>query len=263
VLGFPRGSHRYRSRADRREELRGRLRDLAGVRLSYGYRRLGLLLRREGWQANHKLVFRLYREEGLGLRRRRPRRRVSAARRVGTSPPQQTNEIWSMDFLSDQLYSGRWIRILSLVDNYSRECLALGVGVSLKGEDVVEALNAVLQERGAPRSIQVDNGTEFTSVVMDQWAYWNGVTLDFSRRGKPQDNALVEAFHSRFRQECLNEHWFLSVADAQEKIEAWRNHYNAERPHSSLGNLAPEDFARASAAALTPAVSEQALAVLN
>jgi len=257
VLGFPRGNHRYRSRADRREELRGRLRDLAGVRLSYGYRRLGSLLRREGWRANHKLVFRLYCEEGLGLRRRRPRRRVSAARRVKVAPPQQANETWSMDFMSDQLYSGRWLRILTLVDNYSRECLALRVGVSLKGDDVVEVLNEVIQERGAPRSIQVDNGTEFASVVMDQWAYWNGVTLDFSRRGKPQDNALVEVFNSRFRQECLNEHWFLSVADAQEKIEAWRNHYNGERPHSALGNLAPEDFARASAATATAAVSNR------
>ena len=163
--------------------------------------------------------------------------------------------------MSDQLYSGRWLRILTLVDNYSRECLALRVGVSLKGDDVVEVLNEVIRERGAPRSMQVDNGTEFTSVVMDQWAYWNGVTLDFSRRGKPQDNVLVEAFNSRFRQECLNEHWFLSVADAQEKIEAWRNHYNAERPHSSLGNLAPEGFARESAA--TAAVANQELVCLT
>jgi putative transposase len=263
VLGFPRASHRYRSRADRREELRGRLRDLAGVRPSYGYRRLGLLLRREGWDTNHKLVFRLYREEGLGLRRRRPRRRVSAARRVKMAIPQQTNETWSMDFMSDQLYSGRWIRILTLIDDYSRECLALRVGVSLKGDDVAAALNELIRERGAPRSIRVDNGTEFTSVVMDQWAYWNGVTLDFSRRGKPQDNALVEAFQSRFRQECLNEHWFLSVADAQEKTEAWRNHYNTERPHSALGNLSPEDFVRAAAATATAALSKQELVCLT
>ncbi len=130
-------------------------------------------------------------------------------------------------------------------------------GESLKGDDVVGVLNEVIQERGAPRSIQVDNGTEFTSVVLDQWAYWNGVTLDFSRRGKPQVNALVEAFNSRFRQEYLNEHRFLSVADAQDKIEAWRNHYNGERPHSAVGNLAPEDFARASAEAATAVLSNQ------
>jgi putative transposase len=258
TLDFPRASHRYRSAADRRDELR----DLATARPSYGYRRLGLLLGREGWRVNHKLVFRLYQEEGLGLRRRRPRRRVSAARRVGAAQPQQTNESWSMDFMSDQLYSGRWIRILTLVDNYSRECLALRVGVSLKGEDVVEVLNTVIRERGAPRSIRVDNGTEFTSVVMDQWAYWNGVTLDFTRPGKPGDNALIEAFNSRFRQECLNGHWFLSVADAQEKVEAWRQHYNAERPHSALGNAAPLDFVRASMAASAAIRSQQELAVL-
>jgi putative transposase len=224
------------------------LRELAGARPSYGYRRLWLLLRREGRVVNHKLVYRLYREEELGLRRRRPRRRVMAARRVHRPQPQCTNEHWSMDFMSDQLYSGRSLRILALVDNYSRECLTLRVGVSLKGDDVVAALHEVIRQRGAPRSIRVDNGTEFTSVVMDQWAYWNGVTLDFTRPGKPQDNALIEAFNSRFRQECLNEHWFLSVADAQEKVEAWREHYNTERPHSALGNVAPEAFVRQASA---------------
>jgi len=182
---------------------------------------------------------------------------------VTVTPPQQTNETWSMDFMSDQLYSGRSIRMLTLVDNYSRECLALRVGVSLTGEDVVAILNEVIRERGAPRSIQVDNGTEFTSVAMDRWAYWNGVTLDFSRPGKPQDNALIEAFNSRFRQECLNEHWFLSVADAQGKVEAWRKHYNAERPHSALGNLAPEDFARASAATAAALISNKELVCLT
>jgi putative transposase len=167
---------------------------------------------------------------------------------VKVAAPQQTNETWSMDFMADQLYSGRSIRILTLVDTYSRECLALRVGVTLKGDDVVETLNEVIRHRGAPRTIRVDNGTEFTSVVMDQWAYWNGVTLDFSRPGKPQDNAIIEAFNSRFRQECLNEHWFLSVADAQQRVDAWREHYNTERPHSALGNIAPEAFARQASA---------------
>lgn len=257
ALGFPRASHRYRSVADRRDELRLRLRELASARPSYGYRRLWLLLRREGWAANHKLVFRIYREEGLALRRRRPRRRVSAARREAMPRPQMTNESWSMDFMSDQLYSGRAIRILTLVDNYSRESLALKVGLSLKGDDVVEVLNMLIRERGVPKSIRVDNGTEFTSVVLDQWAYWNGVTLDFIRPGKPVDNAFIEAFNSRFRQECLNENWFLSVADAQERIDAWREHYNSERPHSSLGNLTPEDFARQAFWADSPSVGPQ------
>lgn len=135
--------------------------------------------------------------------------------------------------------------------------------MSLKGDDVVEVLNEVIREQSAPRSIRVDNGTELTSVVMDQWAYWNGVTLDFTRPGKPQDNALIEAFNSRFRQECLDEHWFLSVADAQDKIEAWRSDYNGERPHSALGNLAPEDFARASAEAATAVLSNKELICLT
>ena len=161
--------------------------------------------------------------------------------------------------MSDQLFSGHTLRVLTIVDNFSRESLALKVGSSLKGDDVVGVLNALICERGAPRSIRVDNGTEFTSVVLDQWAYWNGVTLDFTRPGKPTDNAFIEAFNSSFRQECLNEHWFLSVPDAQEKVEAWRLEYNAHRPHSSLGNLAPEVFARLQSRLSAPLRREAAL----
>ena len=149
-----------------------------------------------------------------------------------------------MDFMADQLYSGRQIRVLTIVDNFSRESLAIRVGFSLRGDDVVEVLNCLIGERGRPGSIRVDNGTEFTSVVLDHWAYWNKVTLDFIRPGKPTDNAFIEAFNSRFRQECLNEHWFLSLMDAQEKVEAWRRDYNSRRPHSSLGNMTPEEFVR-------------------
>jgi len=153
-----------------------------------------------------------------------------------------------MDFMSDQLYSGRPIRLLTIVDNYSRESLALKIGLRLSGADVVEVLNALIGQRGIPHSLRVDNGPEFTSRVLDQWAYCNGVVLDFIRPGKPTDNAVVEAFNSRFRQECLNEHWFLSVADAQVRVELWRTHYNGERPHSSLENLTPEQFANQSIA---------------
>ena len=140
------------------------------------------------------------------------------------------------------------IRILAIVDNYSRESLALQVGVHLTGEDVVAVLNGLVQTRGTPSSLRTDNGTEFTSRVLEQWAYWNGVQLDFIRPGQPTDNAIMEAFNRRFRQEGLNEYWFLSVADAQEKVEVWRQHYNAERPHSSLGNLTPQDYAQRAAA---------------
>lgn len=186
VLDFSRATHRYLRTADAHEELCIRLRDLATARPNWGYRRLGLLLEREGWRANHKLVYRLYREEGLGLRRRRPRRRVSAARRQGAPQPARCNEIWSMDFMSDQFYSGRPIRVLTIVDNYSRENLALQVGFRLGGDDVVGVLNRLIAERGIPDSIRLDNGPEFTSRVLDHWAWCNGVTLDFMRPGTPR-----------------------------------------------------------------------------
>jgi putative transposase len=248
VLCQGRSSQRYRSVADRRDALRIRLRDLAAARPSWGCPRLDLLLRREGWRVNHKLVDRLYREEGLGLRRKRPRRRVSAAKRQNQPVPARCNESWSMDFMSDQLVSGHRIRVLTLVDNFSRESLALKVGLRLGGEDVVEVLNQVIAERGRPRSIRCDNGTEFTSQVMDQWAYWNRVVLDFIRPGRPMENGIIEGFNSRFRQECLNAYWFLSVADAQQKVEAWREDYNRQRPHGSLENMTPKEYADRAAA---------------
>ncbi|BEQ14169.1 transposase [Desulfoferula mesophila] len=245
VLKFARSSHRYQSIADRQDELRMRLRDLAAVRVSYGYRRLHVLLRREGWLVNAKRVYRLYTEEGLTMRRKRPRRRVSATRRVVSQPkPKRSNESWSMDFVSDQLYSGHQLRVLTIVDNFSRESLALKAGQSLRGDDVVAVLNQLVAERGAPKSIKVDNGSEFTSKVLDQWAYWNKVELDFSRPGKPTDNPFIESFNGRLREECLNENWFVSVVDAQDKLDTWRLDYNQHRPHSSLGNMTPEAYAK-------------------
>jgi putative transposase len=151
-----------------------------------------------------------------------------------------------MDFMADQLYSGRSIRVLTIVDNFSRESLALKAGVRLTGDDVVQTLNGLIQTRGIPDSIRVDNGTEFTSQVVDQWAYWNCVTLDFITPGKPSENGIIEAFNGRLRAECLNEHWFLSLADAQDKLDKWREDYNSERPHSSLENMTPNEFARQS-----------------
>ena len=150
--------------------------------------------------------------------------------------------------MSDQLVSGHRIRLLTLVDNFSRESLALKVGLRLGGEDVVEVLNEVIAERGRPRSIRCDNGTEFTSQVMDQWAYWNRVVLDFIRPGRPMENGIIEGFNSRFRQECLNEYWFLSVADAQARADTWREDYNSQRPHGSLENMTPNEYAEQAAA---------------
>jgi len=148
-----------------------------------------------------------------------------------------------MDFMSDELFDGCRIRLLTIVDNFTRESLAIQVAASIRGQDVVAVLQSLKEQRRLPRTIRVDNGPEFTSKCLDQWSYLNGVELDFSRPGKPTDNAFIESFNGRFRQECLNENWFLSLEDAEEKVESWRRHYNGERPHSALGNLSPREFA--------------------
>lgn len=244
VLGFPRSSHRYESVRDDRAELRIRLRDLAASRVHYGYIRLHTLLRREGWHVNRKLVYRLYTEEGLQLRRKRPRRNRSCQVRVARAAATKVNENWSMDFMADQLFSGQRFRLLTLVDNFTRESLAIRVGKRLTGDHVVEILEEVTKQRGVPSTIRVDNGPEFISKSLDWWSYFNGVKLDFSRPGKPTDNAYIESFNGRLRQECLNEHWFLSLADAQERIDVWKKDYNEQRPHSALGNRTPREFAK-------------------
>jgi len=244
VLCAPRSSHRYESVRDDQAALRMRLKELAATRVAYGYRRLHILLQREGWQVNHKRVYRLYVEEGLMLKRKRPRRHVSQQPRVARPTPRRVNERWSMDFMADSLYAGQRFRMLTLVDNFSRESLAIEVGQRLTGDAVVATLERVTGERGYPRVIQVDNGPEFTSRSLDRWAYWNKVRLDFSRPGKPTDNAVIESFNGRVRQECLNQHWFLTLDDARRAIEHWREEYNVERPHSALNNRTPEAFRR-------------------
>ena len=244
VLNLARSVYLYRSQARDATPLVMRIKEITAVRVHYGYRRVHVLLRREGWKDNHKRVYRLYRDEGLSLRHKRPRRNKAARLRQPKHRVSAMNEIWSMDFVSDALFDGRRLRALTVLENYSCECLAIDVGQSLKGEDVVRTLERIKIERGLPRTIKVDNGSEFISKAMDRWAYENGVELDFSRPGRPIDNAKVESFNGRLRQECLNAHWFLSLADAQRKIEAWRQYYNEARPHSALGWLAPAEFAR-------------------
>jgi putative transposase len=232
---------------------------LAAVRVTYGYRRLHILLRREGWRINPKRVYRLYTEEGLTMCLRRPKRRfVSGTPRQKQPVATMANECWSMDFMSDELCGGQRIRVLRIVDNFTRESLAMHVSQSITGHEVVAILDKLAKHRPKPRRIQVDNGSEFTSKAMDQWAYFNQVALDFSRPGKPTDNALIESFNGRFRAECLNENWFLSLADARAKIEAWRQDYNGRRPHSSLGNVTPREFARRGipSASATPSLQE-------
>ena len=244
VLGFSRTTNRYQSRRNPRAELRVRLRDLAASRVHYGYPRLWVLLRREGWLVNKKLVYRLYCEEGLGIRRRKPRRRKSVQIREARLIAQRANDSWSMDFVSDQLVGGQRFRLLTLVDNHSRESLAIEVGQRLTGDDVVRVLEGVASQRGKPQTIRVDNGPEFISRSLDLWAYFNGVKLDFSRPGKPTDNAFIESFNGRLRVECLNQHWFLSLDEARAVTEAWRDDYNRVRPHGALGNRTPSEFAR-------------------
>ena len=177
------------------------------------------------------------------LRNKKPKRHVSRQRREERPVAAGIDDSWSMDFMSDKLFDGRRIRLLTIVDNFSRESLAIRVAGSIRGQDIVVVLQRLKEQLRLPRTIRVDNGPEFTSKRLDQWAYLNGVELDFSRSGKPTDNAFIEAFNGRFRQECLNENWFLSLADAEEKVESWRKHYNGERPHSALGNLSPREFA--------------------
>ncbi|OEU68681.1 MAG: transposase [Desulfovibrio sp. S3730MH75] len=243
VLCLGRSSYYYKSVRKDDTPLRLRIRDIAQSRVRYGCHRIYILLRREGWYVNHKRVHRIYCEEGLNLRSKRPRRHISTAHRMDRPELSTTNQCWSMDFVADNLYNGRRIRALTVVDNYSRECLDIHVDCSLKGEQVVARLEwlRILSGR-KPKRIQVDNGSEFISKVLDKWAYENEVILDFSRPGKPTDNPFIESFNGSFRDECLNTHWFLSIADARIKIEAWRKEYNEFRPHSSLGDQTPNDF---------------------
>ena len=235
---------RYQSIANDRADIRVRIRDLASSRPRYGYRRLLVLLQREGVRLNHKLMYRLYREESLRIRRKRARRRRAAQVRQDRYAAAAINEVWSMDFMSDQLFTAGRIRLLTLVDNFSRESLAIEIGKQLTGDDVVRILEQVCQQRGYPKTIRVDNGPEFISKSLDMWAYCKKVKLDFSRPGKPTDNAIIESFNGKFREECLDQHWFLSIGEAVQIVNAWRHEYNHERPHSALGNESPINFLR-------------------
>ena len=217
VIQISRTSYRYRSIRDEQAPLRMRINEIAKVRVRYGYKRIHVLLRREGWAVNHKKVYRIYCEEGLNLRAKKPRRRRSAAGRVQQPPATFFNESWSMDFVTDSLFNGHRFRSLTIVDNFSRECLAIEVGQHIKGEDVVRVVEGLKTERGLPGYIKVDNGPEFISKELDKWAYENKVTLDFSRPGRPVDNAFIESFNGSFRDECLNTNWFLSLEDARRK----------------------------------------------
>ena len=244
ATGFRRSSQRYRSRRDPQTELRIRLRGLAAARVRYGYRRLHvLLLRREGRPVNHKRTHRLYAEEGLSIRPKLPRRKRAWRYRTGRPGATAPNEVWSVGFVPDRLFDGRPIRILAVLDAHTREALSIVPRMSFRAFDVVQELGRLARGRDRPKALKADNGPEFAGRLLDQWAYLNGAEIDFSRPGKPTDNARIEAFNARLRAECLNASWFLSLADARGRLEAWRREYNEERPHGSLRNLTPRAVA--------------------
>jgi putative transposase len=207
-----------------------------------------VLLRREGWRVNAKRVYRLYRDIGLQLRNKTPKRRVKAKLREDRRPATRSNETWAMDFVHDQLATGAKLRVLTIVDTFSRFSPAVEPRFTFRGADVVEVLERVGRAIGFPAAIRVDQGSEFVSRDLDLWAYQRGVTLDFSRPGKPTDNAFIESFNGKFRAECLNTHWFMSLDDARRKCEAWRRDYNEGRPHSAIGNKVPIELVNRSAA---------------
>ena len=242
LVGITRWINRYQSRRDSQADLRMRLRELAGSRVRYGYRRLTVLLRREGRPVNAKRVYRLYREEGLQVRTK-PRAKRAAQIRVPLKGAVRPNQRWSMDFVSDRFSDGRWFRILTVVDQYTRECLCVHADRPQTGEKVAEQMRRLTALRGKPESITTDNGSEFAGRAMELWACQTGVKLDFIRPGKPVENGYIESFNGRLRDECLNGEVFFSLADAQKKLEQWRNDYNLNRPHSALDDRTPGEFA--------------------
>lgn len=233
---------RYQARPDRNDELRERVTTLAQERRRFGYRRIHILLEREGWAVNVKRTYRLYREAGVAVRQRR-RKRIGLTERIALTLPSQPNDTWSMDFVHDGLADGRRIRCLTIVDDYTKETLAIEVDTSLSGLRVARVLDRIALHRPLPRRLRVDHGPEFTGLVMDAWAAQRGVKLAFTQPGKPTQNAYVESFNGKFRDECLNDNWFTSLREARILIELWRQDYNQVRPHSSLENLTPCEFA--------------------
>lgn len=243
LVGLSRTVLHYESKVQpENEQLQARLVELAGERRRFGYRRLHALVRREGVQANHKRIYRLYSDAGLSVRRRKKRHGV-AVERQALELPSAPNQVWSMDFVSDALASGRRIKILTIVDDFSKEAIDLAVDFGISGHYVTRVLDQAARFRGYPKAIRTDQGPEFTGKALDQWAYQHGVQLKLIQTGKPTQNAFIESFNGRFRDECLNDHWFTSLPQARILITAWRRDYNQHRPHSSLDYLTAAEFA--------------------
>jgi putative transposase len=236
ALKFDCSTFHYKSRRTDQAAVANRIKEICETRVRYGYRRVHVLLDREGWGINVKKVYRIYKGLGMQLRHKTPKRRVKAKLRDDRAEAVGPNDVWAMDFVHDQLATGARLRVLTVVDIFSRYAAVIDPRFSYRGEDVVQTLERICATVGYPKTIRVDQGTEFVSRDGDLWAYAHEVTLDFSRPGKPTDNADIEAFNGRFRAECLNTHWLLALADAREKMEAWRRYYSEERPHDAIGD---------------------------
>ena len=243
LVGLSRSSLRYEPRRSiQNEVLSAQIIELAQVRRRFGYRRIHALLRREGVEVNHKRVYRLYSEAQLSVKRRKRRKGVAVPREP-LSLPAQPNEVWSMDFVMDSLCYGRRIKILTIVDDCTKESIDLVADFGISGHYVTRILDQAARFRGYPKAIRTDQGPEFTGKALDQWAYEHGVQLKLIQPGKPTQNAYVESFNGKFRDECLNEHWFQSLAHARAIIQAWRQDYNEQRPHSMLDYQTPAEVA--------------------
>ena len=243
VVQLHRSVCRYKSKRPNDQEAIKSIQTIAAERPRFGYLRIHALLRAEGVKINHKRVYRIYRELGLAVRKR-GRRKYYWGRLRPKEEALNLNDRWSMDFVHDTLSNGRRIRALNIIDDCSRECLSIELGYGLPSERVIDALERLKHTRGLPKEIVIDNGPEFTSKSMIIWACNAGVNLHFIKPGKPTQNAFVESFNGRFRDECLNQHWFTSFEEANRIVQVWKHDYNNVRPHSALGNLTPAQFAR-------------------
>lgn len=243
AIDFPRSTHRYKRMDDGSNSIRGQIKDLAGKHRRYGYRRIHVLLRREGLMVNHKKTYRIYREENLSVRKK-VRRKLPSHLRVATALPTRPNERWSMDFVSDRVMSGKRIKILTVIDDYSKECPLIYVDTSINGNKITELLDSISGNRALPKTIISDNGPEFISRSLDAWAYLKDIKLDHIRPGKPVDNCFIESFNGKLRDELLEENMFNNLEHARLLVENWRQQYNNFRPHSSLKNKTPMDFLR-------------------
>jgi putative transposase len=242
LAGLSRTTFAHESKPDpQNQALQVRMIELAHQRRRFGYRRIHVLLRREGVHANHKRVHRLYRLAGLAVRRRRRRSRV-ALERQPLLLPNRANEVWSMDFVMDRLQDGRRLKCLTVVDDFTKEALEIALDHGMGSHYVVRVLEQLVRLRGKPASIRTDQGPEFTAQALDQWAYRNGITLKLIQPGRPMQNGYVESFNGKFRDECLNEHWFATLAEARAIVAAWRRDYNENRPHSSIDYLTPSEY---------------------